>query len=86
MDWSIEKAKNRFGSLVDQALKGEPQLVTRHGKPAVVVISATAYAEMQRRERADAPSLGELLLAMPQDDEAFAREEIAPRDVDFECS
>ncbi len=38
--WKLEQARAKFSELVDQALKGETQLVTRHGHPAVYIIPA----------------------------------------------
>ena len=37
--WSVQDAKNRFSAVVDAALAGQPQEVSRRGKPAVVVLS-----------------------------------------------
>jgi len=36
--WQLQEAKARFSKLVEEALKGEPQLVTRRGRKAVVVL------------------------------------------------
>jgi prevent-host-death family protein len=41
--WAATEAKARFSHLVDSALRGEPQIVTRRGEEAVVVISARTY-------------------------------------------
>ena len=65
--------------MVEAARRGEPQLVTRRGAPAVVVLAAEEYATQSLEER-QAPSFIDQLLAMPQDDEAFDRLEIEPRD------
>jgi antitoxin Phd len=81
--WSLQDAKNRFSAVVDAAARGEPQMVTRRGKWVSVVLSAEEYERLQRLERASAPSLGELLLQMPQDDEPFERLPLAPRE--FPC-
>jgi antitoxin Phd len=48
-----------------------------------VVLSAEEYERLQRLERASAPSLSELLLQMPQDNEVFERLPLAPRE--FPC-
>lgn len=82
--WSLQDAKNRFSAVVDAALTGAPQKVTRRGKLVSVVLSAQEYERLRRLEQASAPSLGELLLAMPQDDEPFERMPLTPRD--FPCS
>ncbi len=39
VEWSLQDAKNRFSALVNAALSGEPQRVTRRGQPAVVVLA-----------------------------------------------
>ncbi len=41
--WQVEDAKQRFSELVQRALDEGPQLVTRHGKVAVVVLAADEY-------------------------------------------
>ena len=71
--WSVQDARNRFSALVNAALAGEPQRVTRRGQPAVVVIAVEEYERLRRLEKADAPTMGELLLEIPQDDGEFER-------------
>ena len=39
-EWPLQEARNRFSAVVDAAVAGEPQRVTRRGKPAVVVLSS----------------------------------------------
>ena len=41
--WQLQEAKSRFSELVEKAMRKGAQTVTRHGKPAVVVISAEEY-------------------------------------------
>ncbi|WP_299398888.1 type II toxin-antitoxin system Phd/YefM family antitoxin [Pelagibius sp.] len=82
-NWSLQDAKNGFSSMVDAALAGEPQLVTRHGKPAVVVVSAEIFERLSRLDQAEAPSFADLLLTMPQDDGTFDPSEIRPREIEF---
>lgn len=81
--WSLQDAKNRFSAVVDASLTGEPQWVTRRGKPVSVVLSAEAYERLQRLEQAAAPALPDLLLELPQDDEGFDRIPLTPRDLDL---
>jgi prevent-host-death family protein len=81
--WSLQDAKNKFSTVVDAALAGEPQMVTRHGKPAVIVVAADTFARLHQLDRERAPSLAEMLLAMPQDDGSFERSHTPPRDVEF---
>jgi prevent-host-death family protein len=70
--WSVQDAKNRFSAVVDAARR-EPQVVTKHGKPAVVVIAAGEYARLRHLARLKAPTFVDHLLAMPSDDGAFER-------------
>lgn len=71
--WSVQDAKNRFSSVVDAARHGEPQTVTKHGKPTVVVVAADEYARLRHLERLKAPTFADHLLAMPTDNGAFER-------------
>jgi len=63
--WSLQDAKNKFSAVVDAACQGTPQLVTRRGTPAVVVISAEKYEELVRQEQLNAPDFARFLLSMP---------------------
>ncbi|MFN4074082.1 MAG: type II toxin-antitoxin system Phd/YefM family antitoxin [Thermus sp.] len=44
--WRLQEAKARFSQLVDEAMKGQPQLVTRRGRKAVVVLDWESYARL----------------------------------------
>jgi antitoxin Phd len=79
--WSVQDAKNRFSEVVEAA-RSTPQMVTKHGKPAVVVVDVAEFERLQRLERTQAPSLAELLLAMPQDDGEFPRSIVRMRDLE----
>ncbi|WP_346295473.1 type II toxin-antitoxin system Phd/YefM family antitoxin [Rhodopseudomonas sp. P1] len=79
--WSMQDAKNRFSELVEAARRS-PQTVTKHGKPAVVVIDVAEYERLQQLERATAPSSADVLLAIPQDDGDFSRDAVRIRDVE----
>lgn len=81
--WSLQDAKNRFSAVVEAARRGEPQLVTRRGAAAVVVLAAEEYARLKALEEQQAPSLVDHLLAMPQDDEAFDRLDIDLREAEL---
>ena len=82
-DWKLQDAKNRFSAVVREAMAGYPQRVTRHGKPAVVVLATADYERLQRLEDATAPSLQELLLAIPRDGARLRRLTARPRPVDL---
>lgn len=75
--WKLEEAKNRFSEVVRRALAHEPQLVTRHGKDAVVVLSVDDYERLtgsrdlleflRQSPFADAVNSGELDLERARD-------------------
>ena len=82
-EWSLQDAKNRFSAVVDAAVGGDPQRVTRRGKPAVVVVAVEEYERLRRLEKAKAPTFAELLLSIPQDGGEFERIRLPSRPVDF---
>ena len=47
--WTIASAKARFSELVEQAQKEGPQTVTKHGREAVVVVSADEWRRKTQR-------------------------------------
>lgn len=80
--WTLQDAKNRFSAVVDAALAGQPQQVTRRGKPAVVVLSAAEYSRMRAAAEENRGSFITHLLNFPGDPDA-PRPQVAPRDVTF---
>lgn len=82
-EWSLQNAKNRFSAVVDAAVAGTPQEVTRRGKPAVVVLAVEEYERLRCLEKTQAPTFAELLLAIPRDDGEFERLQLPPRPVDL---
>jgi len=44
--WMLQDAKARFSELVNICLKDGPQLVTRHGREAVVIIPVEDYKKV----------------------------------------
>jgi len=79
--WSVQDAKNKFSAVVDAALAGTPQQVTRRGKPAVVVLSADDYQRLLDGAVKARESFADHLLAFPGTD--VPRAQVAPRDVTF---
>ena len=71
--WQLQEAKNRLSAVVNAALAGRPQQVTRRGEPVVVVIAAEDYERLRRLEKNSALAFNEFLLEMPQDDGEFDR-------------
>ena len=81
--WSLQDAKNKFSEVVNAALAGEPQRVTRRGRPVVVVLAEEEYERLCRLEKSAGPTLGELLVQIPQDDREFERLSISARPLDL---
>ncbi|MXZ90076.1 MAG: type II toxin-antitoxin system Phd/YefM family antitoxin [Chloroflexi bacterium] len=83
--WQLQDAKNRFSAVVDAALTGEPQEVTRRGKPVVVVVAFEEYQRLCQTEKAAAPNFIEHLLAIPKGgpDDLFERIPLKPRDLEL---
>lgn len=64
MPWQLHAAKQHFSELVERARRDGPQVVTKHGKEAVVVLAAEDY----RRLRPGGPSLVEFIRSAPDFD------------------
>jgi prevent-host-death family protein len=47
MAWQLQEAKQRFSEVVRRALTSGPQVVTRHGRAAVVVVSAEDFGRLR---------------------------------------
>ncbi|CAM8623043.1 phd_fam, prevent-host-death family protein [Oxalobacteraceae bacterium] len=60
--WQLQEAKSRFSELVELSLKEGPQLVTRRGEEAVVILAAKDY----RRLSGQTPTLMDCLLNAPR--------------------
>jgi prevent-host-death family protein len=41
--WQLQEAKSKFSQLVEKALHHGPQIVTKHGNNAVVILSFEEY-------------------------------------------
>ena len=55
MSWQLQNAKQRFSELVERARREGPQLVTKHGREAVVVVSAEEYRPNAELDAAEEP-------------------------------
>jgi antitoxin Phd len=58
-DWQVQDAKARFSELLNIALKHGPQIVTRRGIAAAVLVPISEWRRLQESSR---PSLKTLLL------------------------
>lgn len=74
----LRDAKATLSAVVDSAVHGEPAVITRHGKPQVVVLS---FKEWERLSRV--PSFGRLLMAAPIAPDLPERDRTPPRTAEF---
>jgi antitoxin Phd len=58
-DWQLQDAKARFSELLNVTLKNGPQVVTRRGVAAAVLVPIDQWRRLQESSR---PSLKDLLL------------------------
>lgn len=79
--WNVQDAKNKFSAVVDAALAGKPQEVSRRGKPAVVIVSVEEYRRLLVGAMQTRGSFTDHLMAFPSSD--VPRATVAPRDVSF---
>jgi prevent-host-death family protein len=56
----LKDAKATLSSVVDDAVQGEPSIITRHGRPEAVIVG---FQEWERLARV--PSFGRLLMSAP---------------------
>ena len=54
--YPLHEARSKFSTLIDRALAGEPQRVTRHRKEAVIIVSEQAWNARPK----SAPTLADL--------------------------
>jgi antitoxin Phd len=57
--WAVQDAKARFSEMLDACSEEGPQLVTKRGAEAAVLVPAAEWRRMKERAR---PTLKELLL------------------------
>ena len=59
----LKDAKATLSAVVDQAVRGNPAIITRHGRKEAVVLSFEEYKKLSH-----VPSFGRLLAAFPGDE------------------
>ena len=59
----LREAKASLSALVDAAERGEPTMITRHGKPAAVLVSV----ELEAARTKTTPSFVEMLMSIPEE-------------------
>jgi prevent-host-death family protein len=58
--WPVQDAKARFSQLLEECLSAGPQMVTRRGEEAAVLLPVAEWRRLQQSAR---PSLKQVLLA-----------------------
>lgn len=69
----LKDAKSNLSAVVDQAVRGKPSLITRHGKPEAVVLG---FADWERLS--NVPSFGRLLMSAPLEPKDLPKRSSAP--------
>jgi antitoxin Phd len=59
--WQLQDAKAKLSEVVEKAMNGEPQFITKRGEPAVVVISQAEFLRQQQQSK----SLNQVLSGAP---------------------
>lgn len=81
---TLKDAKAGFSALVDKASAGEFVTITRHGKPAAVLVSVDAAEAAKRASRKTQANFADHLLAFPEmDEDVFKRNSSPSRDVEL---
>ena len=70
--WPVQDAKARFSEFLEKCLTDGPQMVTKRGTEAAVLVAADEWRRLQASAK---PSLKELLLS----DQARAQMPVRPR-------
>lgn len=48
--WQLQRAKAQLSKLIETTATHGPQTVTRHGRPAAVVLSTADYRRLRRKQ------------------------------------
>ncbi len=78
--WTVAGAKARLSEVIERA-QSDPQIITRHGKPSVVIVSAEEWARKTVRKG----TLAEFLMGSPLRDADLDLDRVRdqPRDLDL---
>jgi len=69
----LKDAKANLSEVVDQATRGKPSVITRHGKAEAVVLGMADWERLSR-----VPSFGRLLMAAPLESKDLPQRNRAP--------
>ncbi|HJD61358.1 MAG TPA: type II toxin-antitoxin system Phd/YefM family antitoxin [Rickettsia endosymbiont of Columbicola hoogstraali] len=77
--WQLHEAKNKLSNIIDTAMQGTPQYITKRGEEAVVVISMKGYKQLTKQKL----DFKEYLLSIPKTDDLVI-ERVQGKARDFE--
>jgi antitoxin Phd len=69
----LKDAKASLSAVVNQAARGKPSVITRHGKPEAVILGIADWERLSR-----VPSFGRLLMVAPVEPEDLPVRNRAP--------
>jgi len=81
-EWQLQEAKNNLSQQIREATHGDAQVVTVHGKPTAVVVSADTYARLTRPRRGKLSAALLLRPGLAGEDLDFARNPDTGRNVE----
>ena len=74
----LRDAKANLSAVIEAAERGEATTITKHGRPAAVVVPVETARDLLTTPR---PSFASLLMAIPADE--FERDETPVRDIEL---
>jgi prevent-host-death family protein len=75
---NLRDAKANLSAVIEAAERGEPTTITKHGRPAAVVVPVEAASTLLKACR---PSFASLLMSIPSAD--FERDRTPVRDIEL---
>lgn len=75
-EWQLQDAKNRLSEVINLALSKGPQLITRRGEKAVVLLSFVEYEKLCKAQG----KLSDFFRASPLADSSISRDTGKPRE------
>jgi antitoxin Phd len=63
--WQLHEAENKLNSIIDTAMHGKPQCITKRGEDAVIIIGINDYKKLTKQR----PNFSEFLLSGPKSDD-----------------
>ena len=64
--WTIEEANRDFTAIAEAVYAGEPQNVTNHTHPDLVIITKSRYDELEGEEKEENKRFIDLLMSIPK--------------------